>query len=93
MDGGGGGPIDLRLQRDVFVYKPTVMTIMLGMNDGRYINHAPADDDIFHEGYRHIVQSVQKLFQTSESRRLSLRHTMMSPARSTFSPMATMPSS
>ena len=60
VDGGGGGPIDLRLQRDVFVYKPTVMTIMLGMNDGRYINHAPADDDVFHEGYRHIVQSVRK---------------------------------
>src|SRR5205085_290837 len=30
--GGGGGPIDLRLQRDVFAYHPTVMTIMLAMN-------------------------------------------------------------
>src|SRR5436853_5951186 len=36
VTGGGGGPIDLRLERDVLVYKPTVMTIMLGMNDGRY---------------------------------------------------------
>src|SRR3954447_11939642 len=36
VNGGGGGPIDLRLERDVFAYKPTVMTIMLGMNDGRY---------------------------------------------------------
>src|SRR5262249_39511167 len=27
VTGGGGGPIDLRLQRDVFAYKPTVMTI------------------------------------------------------------------
>src|ERR1700680_2087081 len=32
--GGGGGPIDGRLQRDVLPYKPTVLTIMLGMNDG-----------------------------------------------------------
>src|SRR2546428_2551782 len=36
VTGGGGGPVDLRLERDVLVYKPTVMTIMLGMNDGRY---------------------------------------------------------
>src|SRR5882762_11998158 len=36
VSGGGGGPIDVRLQRDVYPYKPTVVTIMLGMNDGRY---------------------------------------------------------
>ena len=34
VSGGGGGPIDVRLERDVFPYQPTVMTIMLGMNDG-----------------------------------------------------------
>src|SRR5580693_8359167 len=34
VTGGGGGPIDLRLSRDVFPYHPTVVTIMLGMNDG-----------------------------------------------------------
>src|SRR5216117_4464636 len=33
VTGGGGGPIDRRLQRDVIAYKPTVVTIMLGMND------------------------------------------------------------
>src|SRR5437870_10100803 len=36
VGGGGGGPVDVRLERDVFAYKPTVMTIMLGMNDGSY---------------------------------------------------------
>src|SRR5512136_1333551 len=36
VTGGGGGPIDLRLHRDVLAYRPTVMTIMLGMNDGSY---------------------------------------------------------
>src|SRR6266581_480155 len=36
VTGGGGGSIDLRLRRDVLAYKPTVMTIMLGMNDGSY---------------------------------------------------------
>src|ERR1700730_8299365 len=36
VTGGGGGPVDLRLQRDIFPYNPTVVTIMLGMNDGSY---------------------------------------------------------
>src|SRR6266498_4504416 len=35
VSGGGGGPASLRLERDVFAYKPTVLTVMLGMNDGR----------------------------------------------------------
>src|SRR5712691_11492956 len=36
VTGGGGGKIDERLRRDVIAYKPTVVTIMLGMNDGGY---------------------------------------------------------
>src|SRR5262249_37910247 len=32
VTGGGGGKIDLRLSRDVISYKPTVVTVMLGMN-------------------------------------------------------------
>src|SRR3954471_12635492 len=36
VTGGGGGPIDVRLKRDVLPYKPTVITICLGMNDGSY---------------------------------------------------------
>src|SRR6476661_8126613 len=31
VSGGGGGPVDLRLKRDVLAYKPTVVTVMLGM--------------------------------------------------------------
>ncbi len=42
------GSIDNRLERDVFVYKPTVMTVMLGMNDGRY---RPFDQQLF-DAYR-----------------------------------------
>jgi lysophospholipase L1-like esterase len=60
VGGGGGGPIDLRLQRDVFPYKPTVMTIMLGMNDGSYRKF---DEEVFEKyrtGYEHIVASVKK---------------------------------
>ena len=59
VTGGGGGDIELRLKRDVFAYKPSVMTIMLGMNDGGY---KPYDADLFRAystGYRHIVQEVK----------------------------------
>jgi hypothetical protein len=35
------------------------MTIMLGMNDGNYTNHADADDTTYYAGYHHIVDSVR----------------------------------
>ena len=60
VSGGGGGPVDLRLERDVFAYKPTVMTIMLGMNDGSYRAFDQAIFDKFSTGYEHIVDSVKK---------------------------------
>lgn len=60
VSGGGGGPIDVRLQRDVLAYHPTVMTIMLGMNDGNYTNHKPEADDVYYAGYRHIVETVRQ---------------------------------
>jgi lysophospholipase L1-like esterase len=59
VSGGGGGAIDLRLERDVLPYHPTVMTIMLGMNDGKYANHGAPDDDVYYSGYRHIVDTVR----------------------------------
>ncbi len=60
VSGGGGGPIDTRLARDVIAYHPTVMTIMLGMNDGNYTNHTEASDTAYYDGYRHIVDSMEK---------------------------------
>jgi lysophospholipase L1-like esterase len=59
VTGGAGGPVDVRLPRDVFAYKPTVMTIMLGMNDGRY---RAFDEDIFKtyaDGMKSIVETVK----------------------------------
>ncbi len=59
VTGGWAGPIDQRLTRDVFAYQPTVMTIMLGMNDGSY---RAFDDKIFQTycaGYQHILDSVK----------------------------------
>jgi lysophospholipase L1-like esterase len=59
VTGGGGGPIDLRLQRDVIAYKPTVMTIMLGMNDASYRAFDPQIFDKYANGYQHIVEAVK----------------------------------
>jgi lysophospholipase L1-like esterase len=47
------------LARDVFPFKPTVVTIMLGMNDGKYQPLTPAIFDTFRTGYENIVQSLQ----------------------------------
>jgi lysophospholipase L1-like esterase len=60
VTGGGGGPIDLRLKRDILAYKPTVVTICLGMNDAGY---RAFDQNIYNtyvNGYRHIIETLQK---------------------------------
>jgi lysophospholipase L1-like esterase len=59
VTGGGGGPIDVRLQRDVYAYKPTVMTIMLGMNDGRYKAFDQETFDTYTNGIKSIVKNVK----------------------------------
>ena len=59
VTGGGGGPIDRRLARDVIPYRPSVVTIMLGMNDAAY---QPFKQDIFDRyasGYKHIVEELK----------------------------------
>jgi lysophospholipase L1-like esterase len=60
VGGGGGGPVDLRLERDVFPYHPTVVTIMLGMNDGSYRAFDQPIFDTYAHGYEHIVQSLKE---------------------------------
>ncbi len=59
VSGGGGGPIDVRLSRDVLPYKPSVMTIMLGMNDGLYKPETAANDKLFFDGFQHIIDTVK----------------------------------
>jgi lysophospholipase L1-like esterase len=59
VSGGGGGPIDVRLTRDVYPYKPTVMTVMLGMNDGRNRTFDPELFDTYANGMKSIVKNVK----------------------------------
>ncbi|MDQ2947829.1 MAG: SGNH/GDSL hydrolase family protein, partial [Acidobacteriota bacterium] len=60
VTGGGGGPMDVRIWRDVLPYNPTVLTIMLGMNDGRYRAFDQQIFDEFSTGYKHIVDTVKR---------------------------------
>lgn len=60
VSGGGGGGIYRRLRRDVFEYRPTVVTIMLGMNDASY---RAFDEKIFQtyaDGYKRIVDDLKE---------------------------------
>ncbi|HUZ06203.1 MAG TPA: SGNH/GDSL hydrolase family protein [Candidatus Paceibacterota bacterium] len=60
VTGGWAGPIDLRLERDVFPFKPNVVTIMLGMNDGEYRAFDQSVFATYTNGYEHIIQSLQQ---------------------------------
>lgn len=61
VSGGGGGLVETRLYRDVAPYKPTVVTIMLGMNDARYRTF---DEDLFKAysgGYQKLITMIRAL--------------------------------
>jgi lysophospholipase L1-like esterase len=58
VGGGGGGPIDVRLKRDVVPYSPTVVTILLGMNDGNYSPYSDSTFATYTAGLTHIVDSL-----------------------------------
>jgi lysophospholipase L1-like esterase len=60
VTGGGGGDIDTRLTRDVFAYHPTMVTIMLGMNDAGYRPFDQGLFDTYSRGFQHIVDRLKK---------------------------------
>jgi lysophospholipase L1-like esterase len=57
--GGYTGDLPARLERDVFPHQPTVITIMLGMNDGYYLAFNQKYFDIYKEGYRKLLDAIQ----------------------------------
>ena len=50
---------DESLERDVFPFKPDVITIMLGMNDAEYRPFHQSVFDTYVKGYRYIIQQMQ----------------------------------
>jgi lysophospholipase L1-like esterase len=57
--GGEGGSLQVRLQRDVIAYKPTVVTILLGMNDGHYRTLDDTTYSDFTTGYEKLVGTLK----------------------------------
>jgi lysophospholipase L1-like esterase len=58
VSGGAAGPIDLRVQRDILPYRPNVVTIMLGMNDGYYRPQNAAIEKTYEDGYKSMVDTI-----------------------------------
>jgi lysophospholipase L1-like esterase len=59
VTGGQGGRVDVRLQRDVIAHHPTVVTVMLGMNDGRYRPFEQPIYDRFIDGYERLIRTLR----------------------------------
>jgi lysophospholipase L1-like esterase len=73
VNGGRGGPIDVRLQRDVIAYRPTVFALLLGINDGWGVQYDARLYDRFTAGYEHIVRVLTDALP-------GLRITLMQPS-------------
>ena len=71
--GGDGGSLDLRLHRDVIAYHPTVVTVLLGMNDGHY--QQPTES-----AYRTFTTGYEKLVQTLRTALPGVRLTLLEPS-------------
>lgn len=59
VNGGYTGDTPTRLKRDLFPQRPTVVTVMLGMNDGFYMPFDQKNLDIFDGGYRKLLAAIQ----------------------------------
>ncbi len=57
--GGYTGDIAARLRRDVLPASPTVVTVMLGMNDGYYMPFNPEYFSAYQREYRSLVAALQ----------------------------------
>ena len=72
VSGGYTGDRTVRLARDLFPHQPTVVTVMLGMNDGYYMPFNQKYLDAFEDGYHALIDSISA--QTP-----SARVTLISP--------------
>jgi lysophospholipase L1-like esterase len=59
VEGGHAGNMETRLKRDVLPRHPDVVTIMLGMNDGRYTTKFDKNFQAYKSGYRRLVDDLK----------------------------------
>jgi lysophospholipase L1-like esterase len=57
--GGDGGALEVRLERDVIRYQPTVVTVLLGMNDGHYQELTESSYSAFTAGYEKLIRILK----------------------------------
>jgi lysophospholipase L1-like esterase len=57
--GGYTGDMATRLKRDLLPRQPTVVTILLGINDGYYMAFNQKYLDIYKDGYRKLIDSIR----------------------------------
>jgi len=60
VSGGKGGSVETRIKRDVLPYHPTVVTILLGMNDGQYTRFKQSSYDAYADGLTLLVDRLTK---------------------------------
>ncbi len=65
MAGGWAGTVDQRIDRDVLPSKPTVLTVMLGMNDGGYKPFDAMGLARYKDGMEHILTRVSAAHPTA----------------------------
>jgi lysophospholipase L1-like esterase len=59
--GGYAGTTAERIQHDVVPFRPSMITVMLGMNDGGYGPRNPKIDAAFRDGYNTLLDSLNKV--------------------------------
>jgi lysophospholipase L1-like esterase len=60
VEGGHDGDMKARVQRDVAPLHPTVITVMLGMNDGRYTTDYDKTFQAYADGYRGLIAALRQ---------------------------------
>jgi len=60
VSGGWAGDAERRLERDVIALHPTMVTVMLGMNDGGYKPYDAETFSAYAGGYRAIVKKLKE---------------------------------
>lgn len=65
ISGGLAGTMSERLRRDVATFQPTVVTMMFGMNDGRFRSFDPQIQADFILGYEAALKTLRTLVPTA----------------------------
>lgn len=60
VEGGHAGDMQARVQRDVEPLHPTVITVMLGMNDGRYTTDYDKTFQAYADGYQRLITALRR---------------------------------